>query len=71
MDGILCLKAETQNPESIMLQEKLPCNSLLKCSPNFHENIYVHKWIIQMVLGKEGGDNEKEERPDVLQLFAA
>lgn len=66
MDDILLLKAETQNPESIMLQEELHCNSLLKLSPNFNEDIYVHKWIVLMVLGKEGGDNEKEERPDIL-----
>ena len=65
MDDIL-LKAETQNPESIMLQEKLHCNSLLKLSLNFNEDIYVHKWIVLMVLGKEGRDNEKEERPDIL-----
>lgn len=49
-----------------MLQEKLHYNSLLKWSPNFKENIYVHKWIVLIVLMKEWGDKEKEERPEVL-----
>ena len=60
MDDILCLKAETQNPESIMLQEKLPCNSLLKWSPNFNENIYVHKWMFRWSWRRKEGIMRKK-----------